>query len=368
MKVLYVITGLGVGGAETQLLAVAQKMADKHEVRICFLTGEREVGIGCSGLKIESLNLKKTYLDFFEGISKLRALVVQFEPDIVHSHMVHANILARLVRLTTKMPRLICSAHSTNEGGWLRMLAYRVTDPLATVTTNVSKEAALSFEQKSAVPKGKMVVVANGIDTLRFKPDHDLRSSIRHGAAVKPLQRIILAVGRLVPVKDYPSLISAFAILSKDDENLQLWIVGEGSEALALRKLVVDLRLVNRVSFLGARADIAALYNAADLFVLSSAWEGFGLVVAEAMATERVVVATDCGGVREVLGEHGFLVPARDSGFLARAMQQALDLTAEESAKIGRQARGRIIKHFALDRAVKRWQQIYHGHECGGNI
>jgi len=368
MKLLYVITGLGIGGAETQLLAVAQQMASKHDVHICCLTGEHKASVGRTGLVIDSLDIKKTPLSLLIGFSRLRAMIVRLKPDVVHSHMVHANILSRLVRLTTRMPRLICSAHNTNEGGWLRMFAYRVTDRLASLTTNVSKEAVLSFEEKGAVRKGKMVVVSNGIDTLKFKPDHVSRASIRLGAGVKPMERIILSVGRLVPAKDYPNLITAFASLSNCDENLKLWVVGEGSDELSLRQMVANVKLSDRVSFLGARENIAGLYNAADLFVLSSAWEGFGLVVAEAMATERVVVATDSGGVQEVLGGQGFLVPPRDSNRLAQAMHQALNLTAEQSTLIGQHARARVIKHFSLDQAVRHWQQIYDGHECGGNV
>ena len=101
--------------------------------------------------------------------------------------------------------------------------------------------------------------------------------------------------------------------------------------------------------------------SAADVFVLSSAWEGFGLVVAEAMAAERVVIATDSGGVAEVLGGNGFLVAARDSEALAESMQAAAALSDESANEYGRKSRQYIVEKFGLNSVVDRWEAIYAG-------
>ncbi|BCL76527.1 hypothetical protein JHS3_22630 [Jeongeupia sp. HS-3] len=101
--------------------------------------------------------------------------------------------------------------------------------------------------------------------------------------------------------------------------------------------------------------------SAADLFVLSSAWEGFGLVVAEAMACERVVVATNCGGVAEVIGKEGILVPVKDSQALAAAINEALDWSVEQKRRIGQAARQRVVERFSLGAAVEKWLQLYQG-------
>src|SRR5690606_23776011 len=98
--------------------------------------------------------------------------------------------------------------------------------------------------------------------------------------------------------------------------------------------------------------DVPRLMSAADVFVLSSAWEGFGLVAAEAMACERVVVATDCGGVREVVGEAGYLVPTRNSQALAAALTNAISLSIAEKSRLGRRARQRVEAHYSLDQAI----------------
>ncbi len=94
----------------------------------------------------------------FLPILKLKALVTKFQPDVIHSHMIHTNLLAAaLVRLTIKIPRLVCTAHNTNEGGRLRMLAYRITDGLADISTNVSQAATDKFLELGAVATGRMI-------------------------------------------------------------------------------------------------------------------------------------------------------------------------------------------------------------------
>ncbi len=99
--------------------------------------------------------------------------------------------------------------------------------------------------------------------------------------------------------------------------------------------------------------------RAADVFVLSSAWEGFGLVVAEAMATEKVVVVTDSGGVKEVVGDCGLLVPPQNSEALADALETALNMPPDKAKALGEKARLRIVENFNLESVVARWLEIY---------
>ncbi|MFX5700993.1 glycosyltransferase, partial [Acinetobacter baumannii] len=96
---------------------------------------------------------------FGSALKKFKTVIEQFKPDVVHAHMVHANIFARLARKYVSFPRLICTAHSNNEGGRLRMLAYRLTHGLADMTTNVSRQACESFENFGAVPKSDIFTV-----------------------------------------------------------------------------------------------------------------------------------------------------------------------------------------------------------------
>lgn len=361
MKLLFVITGLGIGGAERQVLDLADRLSTMgHQILIAYLTGPARLLPNNPDIQVVPIDISKTPFGFVRGYLRLRRFICNFKPDVVHSHMVHANLLARLERLTTKIPKLICTAHSTNEGGRLRMFAYRLTDPLADVFTNVSKVAVEEFESKGAAPPRRMLVVYNGIDTNKFSPCYKDRETVRDRFEVSS-NKIILAVGRFSRAKDYPNLLNAFAEISNRIENVRLWIVGNGPLRDSLEYMTAELELSERVMFLGMCPDnkIPELMRAADIFALSSAWEGFGLVVAEAMATEKVIVATDSGGVKEVVGDCGFLVAPRDYYALADGLEKALKMHPEQAKVLGEKARQRIIENYNLDSVVARWLEIY---------
>lgn len=359
MRILYLITGLGMGGAEKVVAGLADAFAAKgHVVCIAYMTGSALVLPSNKNIRIIDLKIVSK-LHTLGAFLKLRQLIKDYRPDVLHSHMVHANIFARIVRLTTPINLLISTAHSTNEGGKLRMLGYRLTDRLADISTNVSEGAVAAMIAAKATKLGRMIAVHNGIQTDTFYFNNDTRVQLRQALAIHEDTRLILAVGRLVDAKDYSNLLRAVSQLPLQTFKYQLCIAGDGQDRAYLEKLASDLGISDCVRFLGMRHDVADLMSAADVFVLSSAWEGFGLVVAEAMACERVVVATDCGGVREVLGRAGYLVKPKDSHALAQSLQVALQLTASQSAALGRAARQRVISMYSLNSVVKKWLRIY---------
>lgn len=359
MRILLVITGLGVGGAERQVVDLADCYCRLgHEVKIAYLTGPVLLNPVEKGVELVGLGVGKSPAGLLRGIRALVGLCKRFRPDAVHSHMVHANLLARVSRVFVRMPRLISTAHSINEGGALRMLLYRITNGLADVTTNVSEEAVRAFEEKGAVPVGEMRAVPNGIDVDRCAPDFDLRERVRQERNAGEL-KILLAVGRLFGAKDYPNLLNAYAEVVKSRPDTKLWIAGGGPLQSELEALSRALGLQEHVVFLGVRNDVPALMNGADIFVLSSEWEGLPLVVGEAMASGKVVVATDVGGVREFVGDAGFLVPSRDSKALAAGIGNAIALCRDDSEDLARRARERIVQIFSLDKAVATWLDIY---------
>lgn len=353
MKILYVSTGLGVGGAERVVVDLADQAYERGwQVQIAYLTGPLVVRPRNDEIAITALGMNG-YAGLFSGPRNLRRLIARFRPDVVHSHMIHANILARLERLLIRIPRLICSAHNSNEGGRLRMWAYRITNPLGDVFTNVSREAASALEAAGAAPRGFIVPVLNGIDVQKFRPL--ARQSNSTVTAI--------AVGRLEVAKDYPNLLHAIRILREAGQRVAVKIVGNGTLAPTLKRLAEELGISDQVEWLGIRRDVPDLLNQSDLFVLPSAWEGFGLVVAEAMACGLPVVATDCGGVREVVGGDRWLVPPRDSAALAGKIAEAMRLTDAEREKTGAANRQRIVDLYSLDTMFQRYEQIYHaGH------
>lgn len=358
MKILFVITGLGMGGAENVVTSLADALVKKdHDVTLIYLTGAPIVLPKNPAVKIIAINMRSS-ASFLSAYIKVRHAIKKLKPDIVHSHMVHANVLTRLIRLTTKIPKLICTAHNTNEGGTLRMIAYRLTDRLADISTNVSNEAVVAFEKKHAVPKNKMIAVSNGIDPNKFSPDSNARARIREQFNVGN-KIIFISVGRLFDAKDYPNLLYAFAEVNRKHPDTVLWIIGDGPLKSELDSLVSKLGLFSSVIFWGVRHDVPDFMNAADIFVLSSAWEGFGLVVAEAMATGKIAIATDCGGPKEIIGDCGFLVPVRNYKALAESMLKSLALPQDIADSLRIKGRTRVIENYSFDRAVDRWLEIY---------
>lgn len=354
MKILYIITGLGFGGAEKVVCDLADQMVLKgHEVKIAYLTGDKLMKPKSSNVEIIYLALNGIK-SFIPASSQYRNLLRSFRPDVVHAHMVHANIFVRLNRINQKIPKLICTAHNSNEGGNIRMLAYKYTNFLSDINTNVSKEASQAFINNGAFTKENLITVYNGIDLNKFKFSNSKNDIV----SIDDGFTNFLSVGRLNEQKDYPNLLNA---ISQLDVNLKVRfnIVGDGELRLAIENLIDSMGIKNKVNLLGRRKDIATLMHQSDFFILPSKYEGFGLVVAEAMACGTFVIATDCGGVREVLGDTGILVSPQDSQALAQAMQQALSLTDEQIEVNNKRARKRIEELFSLEKSVEKWLEIY---------
>ncbi|MGG5415100.1 glycosyltransferase [Edwardsiella tarda] len=360
MKIVLIITGLGMGGAECQVCDLADKFSSVgHNVILISLTGESIRYPSNTKVRVVTLGMKKTLFGFIKAYYKTYKLIKDFKPDVVHSHMVHANLFTRLLRLSIFIPRLINTAHSSNEGGRGRMLAYRLTDRLCDLNTNVSQKAVDISIARGATTKSKIIPVYNGIDVEKFSFSLNERTRIRNVLEIDDTTPLLLSVGRLTLAKDYPNLLKAFSLLLNKHVDAHLAIIGVGEELSNLTCIAAEYNISSRVHFLGIKNDINAWMSAADIFVLSSAWEGFGLVVAEAMSCERVVVATDCGGVKEVLGGHGFLAPPKDHHALASAITAALDLDCDTKNRMTTLARKHVEENFSLKSISHRWLEIY---------
>ncbi len=368
MRIVTVLISLGVGGAEKQALAVAERMAKRgHAVKVLVLRPLLPEEWHTT-LPTIHLDMRKSPLSFFAGILRAHRFLRDFKPDVVHSHSFHANIFARVLKIAAPSLRVVSTVHNVYEGGRLRMLAYRVTDPLSRHTVAVSQAAAMRFVQLKAIPARKSLVVHNGIDLAEFAPDAErravTRSSMNAGARF-----VWFTAGRLVPAKDFPNLIEAFRQALMEFPETELWIAGAPLDAKVIRHddgkasfvwlTAMTSGMRDHVRWLGLRRDVPALLDAADAFVLGSAWEGMPLAVGEAMAMGKPVVATDAGGVRELLGDAGALIPARNPEALTAAMVAMMRRSKEERAQLGHAARNRIQEQFSLDATVNAWEELY---------
>ena len=353
MRIAHILTSLGIGGAEKQATAIAERMAARgHEVALIILKSSEQQEWPTT-LPIYRLGMKKSLPNMISSLARGRSVLRTFKPDLVHSHTFPANMMARALRSIGAAPRVLSTIHNVYEGDRQRTLAYRLTDPLCILTTAVSHAVAERYIQIKAVPRSKLSVITNGIDTDAFCPSHHSESSL--GPAPRSGESFVwLAAGRDVPAKDFDNLFTAYRKAREEFPNTELCIAGNlASHRCAAKDSPSGIR------WLGLSRDMPNTVARCDAFVLSSAWEGMPLVVGEAMAMEKPVVATDVGGVRELLDETGIVVPSKNPGALAQAMLRMMRMHGNERSEMGEAARERVIQHFDINAKTDEWESLY---------
>lgn len=360
MRILYVITGLGVGGAEIITVGIANQMVKwGHDVILIYLTGENEqVNRIDSRIKVINLGISKKWRTVICGFHKIMHIINTWAPDVVHSHMVHANIFCRILRMFCNIPFLICTEHSKNIEGAMRMLLYRATDFLSDLNTNVSEEATAYFVHKKAFGHLKSITVYNGVDLSRFINDRVIGNTIRQCYSIKESDFLFLNIGRLTQAKNQVELVEAFARLKEQYLNIKLIIVGEGKLRESIEKKISELQMEDSVLLAGEQWNVVDYYNAADCFVLSSAWEGFGIVLVEAMACQLPVITTNAGGCAEVVGNPDYVVPPNDLNALYGIMKQMYEMSEEKRHLLGISNR-EVADKFDINKICQQWLDIY---------
>ena len=255
---------------------------------------------------------------------------------------------------------IISHAHNTSYGNFYRALLYRFTNFLSDLNVNVSYEATDKFIEDKVFDKEKTITVVNGIDINKYKKYSSIRSEFRKKFSLSEEDTIFINVASLTSQKDHINLLNAYYyVLNKGLNKSHLYIVGDGPLRNELENEINRLDIKNKVTLLGLRKDIDKLLNMADIFVLSSAWEGLPLVVAEAMAAEKVVISTDCGGVKEIIDDKRSLVDIKNHIALGDKMLEFVSLSADLKLEIGLKNRTKVKNAYSLDSMAERWDNIY---------
>jgi glycosyltransferase involved in cell wall biosynthesis len=363
MRICFISTSMGMGGADKQVLTAAEEMPSRgHEVLIVSLTALGPMGLEARrlGIPTESLEMPRGVPDP-RGLVRLVGLIRRWKPDVIHSHMVHANLMARALRLFVKVPVLVSTIHNVYEGGRLPMMAYRVTNGLADQMTIISQAAADRFVSERIVPRELLRVIPNGVDIERYlNVLPSVREALRQSLGIERAF-VWLAVGRFEIAKDYPNMLRAFAKVREQRPDAVLLLVGRGSLQQETEALARTVGVDAAVRFLGVRNDVPSFMSVADGYVMSSAWEGMPMVLLEAAAAELPIVATKVGGNHEVVSDtdSGFLVPPRDHEALAAAMLRLMALTEVERRSMGKRGRELVRSKYDLSRVVERWEDLY---------
>lgn len=355
-RVVLVTNGLGCGGAEAQLLRLARMfVARGDEVGILSILPVVECpeadGLAVPVATLDPRPLARSASALSSGGRILR----EWAPDTLISFVYQANVLGRISGRLAGVPTIVSSIRNEHFGGSTRDMVLRRTDPLATVTTTNSTGAARSLIDRRVVPAHRLVVVPNGLDTSLYRTDASRRATVRAALGLRDDEFLWLSVGRLHEQKDHASLLRALARLARLRPVLA--IAGDGPRREPLEALATQLRIDPTVRFLGLRTDVPDLLRAADALVLSSTWEGSPNVILEAMAAAVPVVATDVGGVPELVrsGETGIVVPPRNTRALAEAMRCLMTLPAAERQVLGARGRDIVQREHSLDAMRTGW-------------
>jgi len=357
VTVLHIIGGGEFGGAERHILNLAASLGSTEiNLKLCCLYDEpfyqiaRQAGVQAWRLPMQG--------KFDVGIIKrLAALMVEQQVDIVHTHGVRANLLGRLAARMTHRP-VMTTVHSLMRMDYPRVLTRlvytfieRSTAPLTHRFLTVSESLKTALAQQGVPPK-KISVVYNGIDFTRY----DMLKGVRDEAAVPTVG----VIGRLHPVKGQQYFLEAAAKVLEDRPDATFMLAGTGADQERLKNLAERLGISDQVKFLGFVEDVPTLLTGLDLVVIPSLAEGFGLIAAEALALEVPVVATQVGGLPEVVQDHvtGLLVNPADDTSLAKGILWMLNHPheAKDMAKKGRKF---VRQHFSSQAMAERTKQLY---------
>jgi glycosyltransferase involved in cell wall biosynthesis len=361
MRVLYVITKAEHGGAQTHVLDLLRGLS---AIEKCLVAGEdgplvaqaRKLSIPCTVLP--SLVHRISPGCDLGAIRELRRLIRRVRPDIVHCHSSKAGFVGRLAARLEGVPTVF-TAHGWgfSEGIpwprrvvalWAERLAARWTNALI-VVSQFDRDLALRF---GVGAPSRIRVVYNGV------PDVPQRAKPSEGGPV-----VATMVARFTPQKDHLTLLQAARLV---DGDWRLVLVGDGPTRPAVERFVERNRLAHRVSFLGLRDDVPDILARSHVFCLVSNWEGLPISVIEAMRAGLPVVATDVGGVRELVvhGRTGLLCRRQDPEHVAECLSSVLD-SAYRRALLGANGRARYEESFSVEPQLAAVEAVYR--ECTKN-
>jgi glycosyltransferase involved in cell wall biosynthesis len=363
-KVLWLIKGLGLGGAERLLTSTAARIhRDRYDVEVVYLLPRNaafESVLESYGIPTLCLDARWTVESAWPW--RLSRLLWERRYDLVHTH---SPVPASAARLAA--PPATCFVH-TEHNLWT---SYRRPTYVANALTYRRNSAVLAVSDAVAatidpawwVGPGRQPTVEtlhHGVDVGLAPRGLEARRIARERLAIAEDTFVIGAVGSFTPQKDHAGLLAAIDRVREQRRGAVLLLMGAGPLDASLRAIVRDRGLESTVRFLGARTDVGELLPGLDLFALSSRFEGLPIALLEAMASEVACVSTAVGGVPEALedGREGRLVPPHDPPALAEAILELFDDPARRR-DLAVAGAARIRRDFSMDRAVGRIEALY---------
>ncbi|MCG6552841.1 MAG: glycosyltransferase [Candidatus Magnetominusculus sp. LBB02] len=355
-RVLHLITGMEVGGAENMLLRLAPCMEEAFENRVCVIQGR-----GPLAARLEAAGAAVTYLDLksmfdLRPILRFRRLVKEFKPDIVVTYLIHADLFGRIFGRAFGIRKIVCY----QRGALLNWEFLRKVDRLTTalvskyiVQTETAKEELAATLN---IAKQKIAVVGNAVDLETFNFHIDTAAKKRE-LGLNPDNKNIVCVGNLREGKGHLYLLEGFEALFRDFPRVNLLIVGDGQRKKDLLSQAGSFTSKANIHFLGNRDDVLEILKISDIFVLPTLYEGMSNAIMEAMASKVVVITTDIAVNAELTGGTAVLVTVKNAGAITMAMRMLLEDDALRNDFVER-AYDKVSSQYSLDIIVQKYTAL----------
>ena len=365
IKILFLTRSLNRGGSERQLIELVKGM-DKSLFSISVVT---LYDGGALRPEMEAVEEVRTLSAGKKGrwdigyFRRLLRIVKSIRPAIVHGYRGVANESA-LIAGKRCGAKVVWGLRGSDKNfalyNWLTGLSFRTGAWLSRFADLVivnSENGKNQYIARGYCPT-RMMVIPNGIDVIRFRPDSQAAQKLRDQWGIAQGERLIGLVGRLDPVKDHSTFLKAAALLCKEREDVRFICVGDGPADLTrqLREQATALGLDSRLIWAGASTEMPAVYSALDIATSTSTSEGFPNVIGEAMACETPCVVTDAGDSAAIVGQSEQIVVAGDASSVVAGWNYLLNMTDEERQQVGRAARQRIVEDYSTEQLIKTTQ------------
>ncbi|MWV27577.1 glycosyltransferase [Aurantiacibacter rhizosphaerae] len=369
MKVLHVITGLNVGGAENMLAKLIERGgADTPEVLSLLPPGPIAERITACGVKVHTLNMRRGAVGP-AAMLRLPRMVEAIAPDLIHGWMYHGNLAASYARkrLQPRLPLVWNIRHSIPD----LAMESRQTRILLKLSAAISRgpeaivyNAHVSRAQHEAIGYSatRGMVIPNGFDTSRYQPAPGARDAAAAQFGFADGAFRIACIARLHPMKDHARLVEAVAAARIRGCDIHLVLVGHGLEEppADLKHLIESKLPADRVTTCGARFDVADWLAGMDLLAVPSAWgEAFPNVIGEALACGVPVVATDVGDSARIVADDGIIVPPKDTHAMTEAILSMAALPPEKREAMGQAGRERVVRDYSLPKIGERYSDMH---------
>ena len=369
LRVVHVIGGLELGGAETLLYRLAIHPIPGIEQQVICL-GEPDwysSRLQKRGIEVHHLGMRSP-LTGLTRVGDLRTLLAKIDPDVIQSWMYLANMLSSAVARRRGTP-VVWGIHNSSferVGLASRLSAYAAgaaARQLATFVVNCSRHSS-DLHAKLGYSAVSNRVIANGYDVLELRPDADARDSMRRALGLNDPTFVVGSISRWHPHKDIPNLLDSVRIAADADVPLRCLLIGRGlgPDNHQLAAAIKKAGCQDLVVPLGTRSDVANLARAIDLHVLSSRSEAFPNVVAETMLSGTPNVVTDAGDSGAIVADQGWVVPPSDPQGLAAGILKAWSEWSSEPSRWRRRQEGsrrRIAENFTFEKMAQAYADVW---------